>query len=431
MPASAAERKRRSRAQNPETRTDEKDKNRERMAIYRAKNRAAKRAAELKLTLDNDEKKNVESKAIAHRRLLICDWFNSHKVMMPTDAMNNKIILNRFMPRIDLHQIEHTAAQFEIALAKKIRAKEPTTTTTTTTTTPDATGAKNSSDNIPAVETPEEAERRKTRNRISKRRSRANNPDTWSDEKEKSRARMYIYRASKKSQRRALELHRTLSEEHSRDVSARAADRKRRLIREWFVSRPELRVSPDVALADRKILEHIVPKLDMHKIEYKAAEFEISLAQEAVRARVVLPADGLVDNELPTTTTMPTTPEPLGNKGVVHLPEGRSVLLSPRAQTNSHGSNSTSAQAQREQDPIPKNDESERGNTTTKEERRKSRSGDAIITSPEAVEDRDVTKDEKNTRLQYPWQCAIATLLDAAERMETEEENSSSGDGGQ
>eukprot|EP00585_Thalassiosira_rotula_P010441 CAMPEP_0196154140 /NCGR_PEP_ID=MMETSP0910-20130528/38386_1 /TAXON_ID=49265 /ORGANISM="Thalassiosira rotula, Strain GSO102" /LENGTH=58 /DNA_ID=CAMNT_0041418101 /DNA_START=19 /DNA_END=192 /DNA_ORIENTATION=+ len=58
MPASAAERKRRSRAQNPETRTDEKDKNRERMAIYRAKNRAAKRAAELKLTLDNDEKKN-------------------------------------------------------------------------------------------------------------------------------------------------------------------------------------------------------------------------------------------------------------------------------------------------------------------------------------------------------------------------------------
>lgn len=408
MPASAAERKRRSRAKNPET-TDEKDKNRVRMAIYRAKNKSAKRAHELKLTLGNDEKRNVELKAFTHKRSLICDWFDSHKVMMPSDAMTNKIILNRFMPRIDVHQIEHMAAQFEIALAKKIIAKEPPV-----------------AGNSTPPETPEEAERRKTRNRISKRRSRANNPETWSDEKEKSRVRMYIYRANNKSQQRALELHRDLSKENSRDVAARAADYKRCLIREWFDSRPDLRVSPELALANKKILNHIVSKLDMHKIEYKAAEFEISLAHEAVRARM-LPTDGAGES------ATRTTPELSGNKGEVDLPEGQSGLLSPRAQPNSLGCNSTSAQVihnhqfnTNEQDQFPKNDQSECGNT--KEERRKSQSGCAT-TSLEAFKDH-VTKDE-NTQLQYPWQRAIATLLDAAERMESEEENSSSSDGGQ
>lgn len=120
MPLSVAERKRRSRASNPEACQNEKEKSRERMAIYRSKNKAQKKAGDYKSLLNNNEKKDLEAQSANHRLSVLGDWLVAHGLDFAPDAVIERNIVNLFVPKIEMHKIERVVAEFEITVAQKI-----------------------------------------------------------------------------------------------------------------------------------------------------------------------------------------------------------------------------------------------------------------------------------------------------------------------
>mmetsp|Transcript_27599 Transcript_27599/g.58653 ORF Transcript_27599/g.58653 Transcript_27599/m.58653 type:complete len:263 (-) Transcript_27599:191-979(-) len=117
---SAAVRKRKSRANNPEAYPAERERNRERMVIYRARNNPRKRAAYLKGFLTVKEGKELEAQAFAHKQSLLRDWFSSRNLRFPAGAMTNDDILHHFVSKIELHKIEREVGELEIFRALEI-----------------------------------------------------------------------------------------------------------------------------------------------------------------------------------------------------------------------------------------------------------------------------------------------------------------------
>mmetsp|Transcript_15910 Transcript_15910/g.33610 ORF Transcript_15910/g.33610 Transcript_15910/m.33610 type:complete len:269 (-) Transcript_15910:84-890(-) len=120
MPLTAAERKRKSRASNPERNSNEKEKSRKRMAIYRSKNRSQKKALAFKALLSDGETKELETQSANHMVSLLSDWLISRGHNFSAATMVEKNIVNLFVPKIEMHKIERQVAEFEIDLAQKL-----------------------------------------------------------------------------------------------------------------------------------------------------------------------------------------------------------------------------------------------------------------------------------------------------------------------
>mmetsp|Transcript_23819 Transcript_23819/g.49844 ORF Transcript_23819/g.49844 Transcript_23819/m.49844 type:complete len:340 (-) Transcript_23819:108-1127(-) len=117
MALSDAEKKRRSRAKKPVKYHDiERETSRKRMAIYRAKNKAQKRASQLKMLLSDDDKKEIEDHVAKQRQNLICDWFTYHKLRFDPKMTSDAKILHSFMTKVEIHKMELRLAEFEISI---------------------------------------------------------------------------------------------------------------------------------------------------------------------------------------------------------------------------------------------------------------------------------------------------------------------------
>jgi len=117
MVLSNAEKKRRSRATKGAQYHDlERETSRKRMAIRRAKNRAQKRASQLKSLLSQEDKKQIEEHAAKQKQLLICDWFNYRKLRFDPKMINDTKILNSFMTKAEIHKLDLRVAEFEISI---------------------------------------------------------------------------------------------------------------------------------------------------------------------------------------------------------------------------------------------------------------------------------------------------------------------------
>mmetsp|Transcript_17631 Transcript_17631/g.31887 ORF Transcript_17631/g.31887 Transcript_17631/m.31887 type:complete len:423 (-) Transcript_17631:454-1722(-) len=117
MVLSNAEKKRRSRATKSTKYHDlERETSRRRMATYRARNRALKRAKQLKSILGEEDRKEIEAHAITHKRLLLCEWFRLHKLRFDPKVINDTKILDAFMTKADIHKVEMQVAEFEISI---------------------------------------------------------------------------------------------------------------------------------------------------------------------------------------------------------------------------------------------------------------------------------------------------------------------------
>eukprot|EP00584_Thalassiosira_punctigera_P004891 CAMPEP_0172529404 /NCGR_PEP_ID=MMETSP1067-20121228/3489_1 /TAXON_ID=265564 ORGANISM="Thalassiosira punctigera, Strain Tpunct2005C2" /NCGR_SAMPLE_ID=MMETSP1067 /ASSEMBLY_ACC=CAM_ASM_000444 /LENGTH=209 /DNA_ID=CAMNT_0013313447 /DNA_START=54 /DNA_END=683 /DNA_ORIENTATION=- len=119
MPLSVAERKRRSRANNPELYTDEKAKSRERMSIYRGKLKSQKKARDFKGLLNDGEKRELVAKSAAHKRSLLHSWLASRDIKIPPDAIVDKKI-NLFVSKIEMHKIDREVAEYEVSLSQDL-----------------------------------------------------------------------------------------------------------------------------------------------------------------------------------------------------------------------------------------------------------------------------------------------------------------------
>eukprot|EP00580_Thalassiosira_gravida_P006950 CAMPEP_0201630302 /NCGR_PEP_ID=MMETSP0493-20130528/4673_1 /ASSEMBLY_ACC=CAM_ASM_000838 /TAXON_ID=420259 /ORGANISM="Thalassiosira gravida, Strain GMp14c1" /LENGTH=337 /DNA_ID=CAMNT_0048101439 /DNA_START=36 /DNA_END=1049 /DNA_ORIENTATION=+ len=112
-----------------------------------------------------------------------------------------------------------------------------------------------------------------------KRRSRAKKPVKYHDlERETSRKRMAIYRAKNKVQKRASQLKMLLSDEDKKEVEEHVAKQRQNLICDWFKCH-NLRVDPKM-ISDAKILNSFMTKAEIHKMELRLAEFEISIIED-------------------------------------------------------------------------------------------------------------------------------------------------------
>mmetsp|Transcript_37144 Transcript_37144/g.77772 ORF Transcript_37144/g.77772 Transcript_37144/m.77772 type:complete len:418 (-) Transcript_37144:408-1661(-) len=117
MVLSNAEKKRRSRATKSTKYHDlERETSRKRMAMYRARNRAQKRAKQLKSILGEEDRKEIEAHATTQKRRLLCEWFRRHKLRFDPSVINDAKILDAFMTKADIHQVETQVAEFEISL---------------------------------------------------------------------------------------------------------------------------------------------------------------------------------------------------------------------------------------------------------------------------------------------------------------------------
>mmetsp|Transcript_1488 Transcript_1488/g.2649 ORF Transcript_1488/g.2649 Transcript_1488/m.2649 type:complete len:241 (-) Transcript_1488:311-1033(-) len=119
MALSNAEKKRRSRATKPAKYHDhERETSRKRMAVYRAKNKAQKRAHQLKNLLSEGVKKEIEAHATMQRQFLVGGWFRNHKHKSKFDPkmISQANVMDMFMTKAEIHDIELQVAQFEISI---------------------------------------------------------------------------------------------------------------------------------------------------------------------------------------------------------------------------------------------------------------------------------------------------------------------------
>eukprot|EP00584_Thalassiosira_punctigera_P023885 CAMPEP_0172554188 /NCGR_PEP_ID=MMETSP1067-20121228/53581_1 /TAXON_ID=265564 ORGANISM="Thalassiosira punctigera, Strain Tpunct2005C2" /NCGR_SAMPLE_ID=MMETSP1067 /ASSEMBLY_ACC=CAM_ASM_000444 /LENGTH=457 /DNA_ID=CAMNT_0013342513 /DNA_START=240 /DNA_END=1610 /DNA_ORIENTATION=- len=117
MVLSDAEKKRRSRARKSDKyHARERETSRKRMAVYRAKNKAQKRAQQLKSLLSEGDVKEIEAHVIKQKQHLLCDWFNYHNLKFDPKMINKTKVLNSFMTKVELHKIELQVAEFEISI---------------------------------------------------------------------------------------------------------------------------------------------------------------------------------------------------------------------------------------------------------------------------------------------------------------------------
>lgn len=124
MPLTAAERKRVSRARNPEACQHEKEKSRERMSVYRGKNRAQKRARDFKALLTDAEKEELEEEAKKHRISLLSDWLKTRDLGFSAEVMVERNITNLFVSKIEMHKIEKGVAEFEVAYIQEMLSRQ-------------------------------------------------------------------------------------------------------------------------------------------------------------------------------------------------------------------------------------------------------------------------------------------------------------------
>lgn len=118
MALSNAEKKRRSRARKPAKYHDhERETSRKRMAIYRAKNKAQRRAHQLKNLLSEGSKKEIEAHATMQRQFLVGGWFSNHnhKSKFDPKMITQANVMTMFMTKAEIHDIERQVAQFEIS----------------------------------------------------------------------------------------------------------------------------------------------------------------------------------------------------------------------------------------------------------------------------------------------------------------------------
>jgi len=117
MALSDAEKKRRSRAKKPVKYHDlERETSRKRMAIYGAKNKAQKRASQLKMLLSDEDTREIEEHVAKQRQHLICDWFTYHNVRFDPKMISAAKILNSFKTKVEIHKMELRVAEFEISI---------------------------------------------------------------------------------------------------------------------------------------------------------------------------------------------------------------------------------------------------------------------------------------------------------------------------
>mmetsp|Transcript_42207 Transcript_42207/g.89761 ORF Transcript_42207/g.89761 Transcript_42207/m.89761 type:complete len:418 (-) Transcript_42207:291-1544(-) len=120
MVLSNAEKKRISRAKKPaKYHAQEREKSRKRMAIYRAKNRAQKRADQLKSLLSERDREEIEAHVAKQKQYLLSDWFNHHNLRFDPKMINKTSVLNSFMTKIELNKIELQVAEFEISIIEE------------------------------------------------------------------------------------------------------------------------------------------------------------------------------------------------------------------------------------------------------------------------------------------------------------------------
>lgn len=117
MALSNAEKKRRSRATKGAAYHDlERETSRKRMATRRAKSKAQKRASQLKSLLSQEDKKEIEDHAAKQKQLLISDWFKHRNLRFDPKMINDANILNSFMTKAEIHQLDLRVAEFEISI---------------------------------------------------------------------------------------------------------------------------------------------------------------------------------------------------------------------------------------------------------------------------------------------------------------------------
>mmetsp|Transcript_21795 Transcript_21795/g.35448 ORF Transcript_21795/g.35448 Transcript_21795/m.35448 type:complete len:321 (+) Transcript_21795:117-1079(+) len=115
-------------------------------------------------------------------------------------------------------------------------------------------------------------------NAEKKRRSRATKGAEYHElERETSRKRMAIRRAKNKAQKRASQLKSLLSQEDKKEIEKHAAKQKQLLISDWF-NYHNLRFDPKM-ISDTKVLNSFMTKVEIHKLDLRVAEFEISIIE--------------------------------------------------------------------------------------------------------------------------------------------------------
>lgn len=90
---------------------------RDRMSLYRAKEKALKNAQLLKLPMDDEERATVEARSARKRQEVLCDWFRSNtKVAFNKKMQFTREIMDSFMSKVEMHQVDLTVAEYEIAI---------------------------------------------------------------------------------------------------------------------------------------------------------------------------------------------------------------------------------------------------------------------------------------------------------------------------
>mmetsp|Transcript_908 Transcript_908/g.1949 ORF Transcript_908/g.1949 Transcript_908/m.1949 type:complete len:263 (-) Transcript_908:371-1159(-) len=253
-----------------------------------------------------------------------------------------------------------------------------------------------------------------------KRKSRASNPQRNLEEREKSRKRMAIFRAKKKSQKKVGELKALLRDGELKELETQSAKRKISLLREWMISR-DLNLTPEVII-ERNITNLFVPKIEMHKIEHELAEFELSLAQKLMCApkpeAVGSLADCVEESEA-------LSPDHVGIVGKEAFPQGIDRFPSLPIPENVQSSTTSGSFWERRIDLIPQGqgqnyDHFAGGNPDEEKGSYPSGHPRMSIASSGDVSD-NATKDEKGQR-QCTHEIALDALLMAAERIDSERE---------
>lgn len=112
-----AEKKRRSRARKPPSyHAREREASRRRMAIYRAKDRAEKRALQLKCILDERNRSAIEARGAGMRRHLLREWFREQNLEVDPTVISGEKALRIYMSKVELFKIELLVNEFEISL---------------------------------------------------------------------------------------------------------------------------------------------------------------------------------------------------------------------------------------------------------------------------------------------------------------------------
>jgi len=86
------------------------------MAIYRAKNKAQKRASLLKMLLSDEDTREIEEHVAKQRQHLICDWFTYHNLRFDPKMISDAKTLNSFMTMVEIHKMELRVTDFEISI---------------------------------------------------------------------------------------------------------------------------------------------------------------------------------------------------------------------------------------------------------------------------------------------------------------------------